>query len=188
MVCIMTGRPPEAKSQHQNLVKASFPLNLHFFALYPMIMSIFYGFLSKLRILKVLWAEHWPPHRPFLSISVLPPPTVFVQKSALKIILGAKYESYQKALNILDLEPLDQRRDYLCLKFAQKCMKNEKTKQMFPLNEKDHNMDLRKTEKFKVMHANTDRLKKSPIIYMQHLLNQLTWKKKIFFGRDSTMI
>ena len=97
-----------------------------------------------------------------------------VQKSALKIILGAKYESYQKALNILDLEPLDQRRDYLCLKFAQKCMKNEKTKQMFPLNEKDHNMDLRKTEKFKVMHANTDRLKKSPIIYMQHLLNQLT--------------
>ena len=47
-------------------------------------------------------------------------------------------------------------------------------------------MELRKTEKFKVMHANTGRLEKSSIIYMQHLLNQLTWNKKIIlFGRDS---
>ena len=36
-----------------------------------------------------------------------------VQKSALKIILGPKYESYKKALETLDLEPLDQRRGYL---------------------------------------------------------------------------
>ena len=115
-----------------------------------------------------------------------------VKESALKIILWAKYESYQKTLNILDLEPLDQRRDFLCHKFTQKCMKNENTKHMFPLNDKEHNMALGKTEKFKVMHANTDRLKKSPIIYMQHLLNQLTWNKKIiiFFWKrfKKTMI
>ena len=36
-----------------------------------------------------------------------------VQRSALKVIPGNKYESYQKALNILDLEPLEQRREYL---------------------------------------------------------------------------
>ena len=42
------------------------------------------------------------------------------------------------------------------------------------LNEKKHNMDLRKTEKFKVTHANRDRLRKSPIVYMQHLLNKWT--------------
>ena len=53
-------------------------------------------------------------------------------------------------------------------------MKNEKTKHMFPLNDKEQNMELRKTEKFKVMHANTDILKKSPIILMQHLRNRLT--------------
>ena len=94
-----------------------------------------------------------------------------VQKSALKIILGPKYESYKKALEILDLEPLDQRRDYLCLRFALKCTRNERTRHMFPLNEKKHDMNLRKTEKYKVTHANTDRLRKSPIIYMQHLLN-----------------
>ena len=97
-----------------------------------------------------------------------------VQRSALKIILGPKYESYKKALNVLDLEPLDQRRDYLCLKFAQKCTRNEKTKHIFPLNEKKHNMNLRKTEKFKVTHANRDRLRKSPIVHMQHLLNNWT--------------
>ena len=91
--------------------------------------------------------------------------------TALKIILGSRYQSYRKALDILNLEPLEQRREYLCLKFAQRCSKNDKTKQMFPLNEKIHGMDLRNKEKFKVQHANTHRLKNSAIIYMQKLLN-----------------
>ena len=94
-----------------------------------------------------------------------------VQKSAVKIILGGKYQSYKKALDVLDLETLDSRRNYLCLKFAQKCAANEKTKNMFPLNNKQHNMETRKEEKFKVQKANTDRLKNSAIIYMQNLLN-----------------
>ena len=95
----------------------------------------------------------------------------WVQRSALKIILVSRYQSYRKALDILNLEPLDQRREYLCIKFAQRCTKNEKTKQMFPLNEKIHGMDLRSKEKFKVQHANTNRLKNSAIIFMQKLLN-----------------
>ena len=41
-----------------------------------------------------------------------------VQRSALKIILGPKYESYRKALFILNLVTLEERREYLCLKFA----------------------------------------------------------------------
>ena len=94
-----------------------------------------------------------------------------VQRSALKIILGSRYQSYRKALDILNLEPLEQRRKYLCLKFAQRCTKNEKTKKMFPLNEKIHGMDMRNREKFKVQHAKTNRLKNSAIVYMQKLLN-----------------
>ena len=86
-------------------------------------------------------------------------------------MLGGKFQSYQKALDFLDLETLDSRRKYLCLKFAQKCVANEKTKHMFPLNKKLHNMETRKGEKFKVQKANTDRLKNSAIIYMQNLLN-----------------
>ena len=43
---------------------------------------------------------------------------------------------------------------------------------MFPLKEKHHNMDTRKNEKYKVQYANTERLKKFAIIYMQNLLNE----------------
>ena len=96
---------------------------------------------------------------------------LLVETPVLKIILSSRYQSFRKALDILDLEPLEQRREYLCLKFAQRCSKNEKTKQMFPLNEKIHGMDLRRKEIFKVQHANTHRLKNSAIIYMQKLLN-----------------
>ena len=97
-----------------------------------------------------------------------------VQRSALKIILGEKYESYKKALIVLDLEPLEERREYLCLRFAQKCTKNDLTKKMFPSNDKLHKMDIRSKEKFKVQFAKTERLKNSAIIYMQNLLNEKT--------------
>ena len=55
-----------------------------------------------------------------------------VQKSALKIILGYKYQNYENALEKLNLEKLQNRRERLCLKFAKKCTENERTKKMFP--------------------------------------------------------
>ena len=95
-----------------------------------------------------------------------------VQKSALKIIFQERYESYRKALAQLQIETLETRREELCLNFAQKCLKNEKMKKMFPLSSKDHNMKKRDHEKYQVQFALTDRLKDSPVIYMQRLLNQ----------------
>jgi hypothetical protein len=95
-----------------------------------------------------------------------------VQKSALKIILQEQYTGYKNALLKLDMLTLSERRCQLNLNFAQKCVKNKKTQNMFPLNMKKHNMDTRHPDKFKVQHANTERLKKSPIIYMQNLLNE----------------
>ena len=94
-----------------------------------------------------------------------------IQKTAFKLILGEKYQTYDKALLKLDMETLSERRTSLCLSFAQKCCKNQKTSDMFPKNDKKHNMETRKPEIFKVQHANTERLRKSSIIYMQHLLN-----------------
>ena len=38
--------------------------------------------------------------------------------------------------------------------------------------EKSHKMETRNNEKFMVQHANTNRLKDSAVIYMQHLLNK----------------
>ena len=49
-----------------------------------------------------------------------------VQKTSLKIILGPKYNNYEKALNLLELESLQDRRESLCLRFAQKCVKMKK--------------------------------------------------------------
>ena len=43
---------------------------------------------------------------------------------------------------------------------------------MFPQTNQSYEMKTRKKEKFIVQFANTGRLQKSPIIYMQKLLNE----------------
>ena len=60
----------------------------------------------------------------------------------------------------------------LCLNFTLECVKNEKMKNMFPVSEKNHRMPTRDENVYKVHHANTGRLQKSSIIYMQKLLNE----------------
>ena len=47
-----------------------------------------------------------------------------IQKSACHIILGDNYQSYKLALNTLDLDTLESRRDKLCLNFARKSEKH----------------------------------------------------------------
>ena len=94
-----------------------------------------------------------------------------IQKSAMTIILGHPIKSYKKALIKLNMESLEDRREYQCLQFAIKCTENPKLKSMFPENDKIHEMKTRNVEKFKVQHAKTSRLQSSAIIYMQGLLN-----------------
>ena len=94
-----------------------------------------------------------------------------VQKAAVRIILGNKYENYEQGLEEFDLQKLTERRNELCLKFAQKCTQSDKTESLFPLKVKNHDMEVRKPEKFIVKHANTERLKKSAIPNMQRMLN-----------------
>ena len=95
-----------------------------------------------------------------------------VQKSALRIILGSQYKGYRNALEKLDLPTLEERRKSLCLKFALNCINNEKSMTRFELNEKTHEMKTRNSEVIKVQFAKTERLKNSPIIYMQKLVNE----------------
>ena len=96
-----------------------------------------------------------------------------VQKVACKIILKDSYISYERALSVLNLEYLKERRNALCLRFAQNCLKNDKTKDMFPLNNKnDHNV--RTNQKYQIKFASTTRLRDSAIPQMQRLLN-MNW-------------
>ena len=90
-----------------------------------------------------------------------------VQKVACKIILKDKYLSYNQALYDLRLDPLHLRREKICLRFAKKCVKHDKTKSLFPLNQNERNK-----EKFQVQFARTSRLMKSYIPQLQRLLNQ----------------
>ena len=95
-----------------------------------------------------------------------------IQKSAIKVILQDKYTTYEQGLAQLNIETLASRREQLCLDFALKCTKNDRVKHMFPINEKSHDMQTRHEDKYKVQFANTGRLQKSSIIYMQKLLNE----------------
>ena len=58
-----------------------------------------------------------------------------------------KYQSYENALEKLEIEKLDKRRERLCLNFALKCVKHEKVKKMFPLSDMKHQVEKRKNEK-----------------------------------------
>ena len=55
-----------------------------------------------------------------------------VQKSAVKIILGQDYESYEKSLIKLEMESLQDRREFLCFKFAKKMLKEPQNKRDVP--------------------------------------------------------
>ena len=94
-----------------------------------------------------------------------------IQKSAVRIILKGKHTTNKRGLAEIGLLSLEERREHLCLNFAKKCLKSDKLKHMFPKNEKSHQMGRRNEEVLKVEHANTGRFQKSPMIYMQNLLN-----------------
>ena len=91
-----------------------------------------------------------------------------VQKSVVKIMFGNKYIGYKKSLKKLEMDTLKNRREVLCLNFALKSRKCLKTKHMFSENDKLHSIKLRKPERY----ANTERFRKSSVIYMQNLLNK----------------
>ena len=93
-----------------------------------------------------------------------------IQKVALRIILGDSYQSYENALAITKLQTLHERRKDLCLKFAKKCLKNNRANDIFPLNTVTDTAT-RHREKYFVQMARTDRLAKSAVPYMQRLLN-----------------
>ena len=97
------------------------------------------------------------------------------QKCFAKLVLKDKYKDneygYENALLILNLQTLEQRRNELSLNFAKNCIKNDVSSDLFPINNTDHPMKTRYHEMFKVLKANTDRLQKSSVIQMQHLLN-----------------
>ena len=98
-----------------------------------------------------------------------------VQKCAVRLILGGKYESYEDALTRVNLDSLYTRREQLCKNFALKSIKsdNERANGLFKEKDSKHKMKARNYEKYEVKFANTGRLKKSAVPYMQRMLNNV---------------
>ena len=80
-------------------------------------------------------------------------------------------QNYDHALDYLNLKKLSDRRNELCLRFEKKCLKVDKTKDMFPLNPASDQNSLRHREKYFVHYATTGRLLDTAIPQMQRALN-----------------
>ena len=94
-----------------------------------------------------------------------------VQKVACGIILSQEYSGYEHALRTLNLESLSKRREKLCLKFAQSCVKHPKMSKLFPRNP-PISRNLIHREKFHVQPSRTGRLLNSAIPQLQRALNR----------------
>ena len=94
-----------------------------------------------------------------------------VQKTTCKVILGGRYKDYEKALEVLDIERLSDRREKLCQTFAKRSIKNG-ILVFEEINKLDY-MTTGNSDKYKVSHCNTERLKKSALPHMQRSLNSL---------------
>ena len=96
-----------------------------------------------------------------------------VQRVAVNVILsdcltGRCEFTYDMALVVLDLEPLEVRRERLCLSFAKKTLKS-RHKDMFPENGSQY--FTRERQDFSEQKCNTRRFFNSPINYLTRLLN-----------------
>ena len=94
-----------------------------------------------------------------------------VQKMAMRAIFKKQYSNYQESMKLLKLDTLEIRRQKLNIKFARNCLRIDKLKNIFPLNDQCHTMEKRNFEKFQVNKANTERYRQSSIPYMQRLMN-----------------
>ena len=103
-----------------------------------------------------------------------------VQKCALRAILKEGYNSYEDALITCNLDTLKARRNQLCLSFATKCTKSEKSSHLFPT--KENAVETRNNEKYFVTKFCTDRLGNSAIPFMQRLLNKHEKQKSKSFS------
>ena len=104
-----------------------------------------------------------------------------IQKIVLKVILDHDYQDYTTACQTLNVQTLDHRRTNICLKFALKCLSNEKFTHMFKAKRLPVNM--RDPEKFEVPFAITTRYKNSPKVYLTRLLNDYFKNKNSWESR-----
>ena len=101
-----------------------------------------------------------------------------VQKCALHVILGDDYHSYGNALEVLDCETLEARREQICEKFVRKSVKHSKYKNWFSFHYRNYGIETRSSQlkSLKPVTCRTERYKRSPLPYLTALWNQKVGK------------
>ena len=92
-----------------------------------------------------------------------------VQKSAFKIILRGKYQTYQNALLLLNENTLEERRESISLKFAKKSTQHPKMSHLF--NKKKHSKTRKGKKNFIEPRTFSNRAFNGPVPYLIRLLN-----------------
>jgi hypothetical protein len=95
-----------------------------------------------------------------------------VQKSAFSIILGQNYNSYDSALQALNMETLSSRREALSIKFAKKAAQHPRHSTWFEPQPQASNTRSVKLQ-YKPVYYRTERFKNSPVPYLTSLLNNI---------------
>ena len=96
-----------------------------------------------------------------------------LQRTATKVILGEKFSSYKNALQFLELETLEKRRESICLNFATKTSKNPKFSAWFQKSKANPRNPSHPytTKEYLETFARTAIYEKSPLLYLTRLLN-----------------
>ena len=92
-----------------------------------------------------------------------------IQKRALRIIVGARYTTYQNVLTCFDMETLEQRRHSLCTSFIGKSISRNQLKNILP--QITQKRVLRHTKKLPELRCRTNRVKNSPIPSLVRIYN-----------------
>jgi hypothetical protein len=94
-----------------------------------------------------------------------------LQRIALQTIYGVE-KSYESCLEEAQLPRLEERRQKLLENFAVKNQNGRYATKWFPKNDPKE-YELRRTEMYRVMKTNSERLKNSPLNQMRRVLNSL---------------
>ena len=95
-----------------------------------------------------------------------------IQKRACRTILGHEYSSYSDALNLCNLDSLEDRRTHHCIKFAKGLEQNVRTEHLLPPRRNEcHSFNLRNSSAISQPRFRTTRFYNSPVPYYTRLLN-----------------
>ena len=106
-----------------------------------------------------------------------------VQKAAVRIFMGNKYQGYEEALKLLKLDSLKERRIKMALNFAKRSLKLEHFSKLLPLSESGHVMSMRNHERYAVNISKTERYRRSAVPFLQRLLNEDYSKQRKDFAK-----